>query len=96
MDGVTQMPLVYYVYPEHLGLAQQKFAVTRRALEIFAPLFGEYPFLSEKYGMAEFPWGGAMEHQTMTSMAECRRVIHQQRRLIIAHGGHQWWGDLLR
>ncbi|HYV06195.1 MAG TPA: hypothetical protein VFB82_16475, partial [Blastocatellia bacterium] len=68
MDGVTKMPLVYYVYPEHLAIAQQKFAVTRRALEIFAPLFGEYAFLSEKYGMAEFPWSGAMEHQTMTSM----------------------------
>ena len=74
MDGVTQMPLVYYVYPEHLALAQQKFAVTRRALEIFAPLFGEYPFLSEKYGMAEFPWGGAMEHQTIPHGSECGRV----------------------
>ncbi len=97
MDGVTQMPLVYYVYPEHLGVAQQKFAVTRRALEIFAPLYGEYPFLTEKYGMAEFPWSGAMEHQTMTSMGS--NVVGSATNngeLIIAHElAHHWWGDLV-
>jgi aminopeptidase N len=97
MDGVTTMPLVYYVYPEHLGVAQQKFAVTRRALEIFAPLYGEYPFLTEKYGMAEFPWSGAMEHQTMTSMGS--NVIGSATNngeLIIAHElAHHWWGDLV-
>ena len=97
LDGVTQMPLVYYVYPEHLALARQKFAVTRRAMEIFAGLFGEYPFLNEKYGMAEFPWNGAMEHQTMTSMGE--RTVGSPTntgQLTIAHElAHQWWGDLV-
>ncbi|HTG16934.1 MAG TPA: M1 family metallopeptidase, partial [Blastocatellia bacterium] len=97
MDGVTKMPLVYYVYPEHLALAQQKFAVTRRALEIFAPLYGEYPFLSEKYGMAEFPWGGAMEHQTITSMgASIIGSATNNGELVIAHElAHHWWGDLV-
>jgi aminopeptidase N len=97
MDGVTKMPLVYYVYPEHLALAQQKFAVTRRALEIFAPLYGEYPFLSEKYGMAEFPWGGAMEHQTITSVgASIVGSATNNGELVIAHElAHHWWGDLV-
>jgi aminopeptidase N len=91
------MPLVYYVYPEHIDLARLKFGVTRRALEIFAPLFGEYPFLREKYGMAEFPWSGAMEHQTITSMgASVVGSLSNNGQSIIAHElSHHWWGDLV-
>ncbi|HKP87142.1 MAG TPA: M1 family metallopeptidase [Blastocatellia bacterium] len=96
LDG-TKMPLAYYVYPEHFELAQLKFAVTRRAMEIFAPLFGEYPFLNEKYGMAEFPWSGGMEHQTLTSLGgSVVGSLASSNQSIIAHElAHQWWGDLV-
>jgi aminopeptidase N len=96
LDGVTKMPLVFYAYPEHLEKAQQKFAITRRAMEIYAPLFGEYPFLNEKYGMAEFQWTSSMEHQTMTSLAE--RVVTSDSSgygTIVHELAHQWWGDLV-
>lgn len=94
LDGVTKMPLVFYAYPEHLEKARQKFAITRRALEIYAPLFGEYPFLNEKYGMAEFQWTSSMEHQTMTSLSE--RVVNADSTgygTIVHELAHQWWGD---
>jgi aminopeptidase N len=96
LDGVTKMPLVFYAYPEHLEKAQQKFAVTRRAMEIYASLFGEYPFLNEKYGMAEFQWSASMEHQTMTSLSE--RVVSSENSgygTIVHELAHQWWGDLV-
>ncbi len=37
----------------------------------FSELFGEYPFIKEKYGVAEFLWSfGAMEHQTITGIGD--------------------------
>jgi aminopeptidase N len=97
LDGVTNMPLVYYVYPEHIDFARLKFGVTRRAMEIFAPLFGEYPFLREKYGMAEFPWSGAMEHQTITSMGASivGSAATSGQSVIVHELAHHWWGDLV-
>jgi len=41
---------------------------TTDMLRIFSDLFGLYPFINEKYGHAEFDWGGGMEHQTVSSM----------------------------
>lgn len=97
LDGVTRMPLVYYVYPEHLELARAKFAVVRSAMEIYAGLFGEYPFLGEKYGMAEWPFSGAMEHQTMTSMSSSivGALTGNQQATIVHELAHHWWGDLV-
>lgn len=97
LDGVTKMPLVYFVYPEHLELARAKFAVVRSALEIYAGLFGEYPFLGEKYGMAEWPFGGAMEHQTITSINSSLvgSVTNNQQATIVHELAHHWWGDLV-
>ena len=80
----------------NLAAAAAKFPAARQAMEIFAPLYGEYPFLQEKYGMAEFQWGGAMEHQTMTSMGE--RIVDSTgaSQSVIAHElAHHWWGDLV-
>ena len=86
------VPVDYYVYPEDFAWAQDGFSVTVPQMEYFRTIYGEYPFEDEKYGMAEFPWGGAMEHQTMTSIGECC-LDHSS---MIAHEtAHQWWGDLV-
>jgi hypothetical protein len=55
----------------------------------YAGIFGEYPFIAEKYGHAQFLWGGGMEHQTCTSLGVFNEYI-------VAHElSHQWWGDLV-
>ena len=83
------MNLEHYVYPNHFNLVQSNYALTVDMLEGFSERFGLYPFIDEKYGHAEFVWGGGMEHQTLTSMGG------YSQHLISHELGHQWWGDMV-
>lgn len=58
-----------------------------QTMNLFCNLLGMYPFHKEKYGHCMAPFGGGMEHQTMTSIGFFDFYID-------AHElGHQWWGD---
>jgi aminopeptidase N len=95
-SGPEDMEVMYYVYPELLDLAKIDFANTVPQIEFYSDVFGEYPFLGEKYGMALIPGGTAMEHQTCTSYPA--QVINGEQGYdwLIAHElAHQWWGDLV-
>ena len=82
------MPLSLYTYPNTLVAPQEKLGEFMDMLAFFHGVFGDYPFLSEKYGVAQFPWGGGMEHQTITSQ------VHFQSAILNVHElAHQWWGD---
>ncbi len=83
------MPIDFYVYPENYNLSHTNYLKTKNMISFFADKFGEYPFFDEKYGHADFGWGGGMEHQTLTSMGGYSEWL-------IAHElAHQWWGDLI-
>lgn len=85
------MEVRYFVYPEYYSEAVANYGITVGAIEFFAQTFGEYPFVTEKYGMAHFPWGGGMEHQTCTSLLyswyDSYVIVHEL--------SHQWWGDYI-
>lgn len=79
--------IVNYVYPESLASAQTNTAITVDIMELFSNRFEEYPYASEKYGHAQFGWGGGMEHTTVSFMGSFSRGL-------IAHElAHQWFGD---
>lgn len=87
-DGTT-MPLPYFVFPQALDVAKQELADTPDMLDYFNAVFGDYPFKKEKYGMAQFAWGGGMEHQTITSLGSFGDYL-------VAHElAHQWWGNMI-
>ncbi len=66
---------------------QDDIDVTKDIMDVFTELFGPYPFRNEKYGHYLWPWGGGMEHQTMTGMGNFSFYL-------IAHElGHSWFGD---
>ncbi|WP_375444275.1 M1 family aminopeptidase [uncultured Fibrella sp.] len=83
------MPVTHYVFPEDLASVKTALTETNNMIKVFSDLFGTYPFIREKYGHAQFRWGGGMEHQTATSIIKSAMT-----RTTISHElMHQWFGD---
>jgi aminopeptidase N len=80
-------PIVNYIYPESLVNFQPQMSQTPLIMNLFESLFEIYPFHNEKYGHAQFGWGGGMEHTTVSFM------VNFDRQLIAHEMAHQWFGN---
>lgn len=76
-----------YDNPATLPNFQNDINETVDFLELYADLFGPYPFADEKYGHCMAPISGGMEHQTMTTQGFFNPTLtcHEL--------AHQWFGD---
>lgn len=76
-----------FVYPEDLSSWQAGTPDIISTIQLYDSLLIPYPFKDEKYGHAQFGWGGGMEHQTMTF------VVNTWHPLLAHECAHQWFGD---
>ena len=82
------MPVEFFIYPENDSPQNRAgWEQVTDMMGVFRPLFGEYPFVDEKYGLYNFPFGGGMEHQTMTGQSGFTQSLTSHEL------SHQWWGD---
>ncbi|MGC4041186.1 MAG: M1 family aminopeptidase [Flavobacterium sp.] len=82
----TTYPIVNYVFPEHLSLAQANLAQVPSFLDFYESILGTYPFHNEKYGNAEVTYSG-MEHPTVSFISDYDRYMMEHEM------AHQWFGD---
>ena len=88
-NGAYTMPIHFYSFPGNYDANYRINSLVKDMIGCFSELFGEYPFVDEKYGQADFLWGGGMEHQTCTSYGSWSEGL-------FAHEiAHQWWGDMI-
>jgi len=93
--GTDELPLSFWVYPQDSAKAVVDFASTGQMVTLFSELFGEYPFLTEKFSIAQAELAGAMEHQTCVSWGLSVQG-NSSNEWIVAHElAHHWWGNLV-
>jgi len=85
-------PLDYYVFQEDLTSSQTGVVQIPEAIQFFSSIFGPYPFSSEKYGMTQLGFYGAIENQTNT----IQNSLSSSWIIISVHElSHMWFGDMI-
>lgn len=89
------MNINYYVLPDKLEDAEFAFDDHPSYLKVLSDLYGEYPFIKEKYGAAQITWSqGAMESQTITGIGT--NFISKAKffsSMMLHEVAHSWWGN---
>jgi aminopeptidase N len=89
LETGDSIEILNYVYPETLAETRAQTPLIINPFKLYNQLFGLYPFADERYGHAQWNWGGGMENQTMSFMGSFGYDL-------LAHElGHQWFGDFI-
>jgi len=88
-DNADTMKIHFYVFPDNYDRYFELNSQVKDMLWVFSQIYGEYPFIKEKYGHADCLLSGAMEHQTCTSFGVWTDWLY------VHELAHQWWGDMV-
>lgn len=81
------LPILNYVFPEDYDEIKNQTPFLQPVMRFYDSIIAPYPYMDEKYGHAQFGWGGGMEHQTMSFMGGFGYELMAHELL------HQWYGD---
>ncbi|MBC8185075.1 T9SS type A sorting domain-containing protein [candidate division KSB1 bacterium] len=89
------LTIMSFAFQEDYNDALIDFDNIKDMIRILESYYGEYPYMNEKYGIAEYMgyWGG-MEYQTLTCVKPYSITgTHAYDDLFVHELAHQWWGD---
>ena len=103
-DKWGDLPLDFYVLPGSLEKAKLQFEQAKPMIEIYAKIFGDYPFTKDGYKLIEVPYSG-MEHQTAVTYGNRFANGYLEKDwtgvgvspkfdfIIIHESAHEWFGN---
>jgi aminopeptidase N len=91
-DYGETFPIDYYIFDEDYSSAVAGVERLPEVINLFSILFGKYPFDTEKYGMSQLGYYGAIENQTNTIQNNMSpdwfdTSVHEL--------AHMWFGDMI-
>lgn len=91
----NQMELNYFIFNKDYEKAIIDLSDTKQILLTFENLFGEYPFIRDKFSVNEIIYGrGAIENQTIVGIGKdlfSGKNFHKD--VFIHEIAHSWWGN---
>lgn len=91
----NKLNIEFFVFPKDSVKAVNDFSDIRNYINTFEKIFGEYPFVEEKYSVSEILYGrGAIENQTIVGVGKdlfSGKKLHKD--VFIHELAHSWWGN---
>lgn len=84
----------HFVFPYLYSAALEAYNITIPAMEYLASIYGEYPFMGDKFGTFNVNGNVAVEEQTLVALpGGVVDAGHSYDWLFVHELAHMWWGD---
>ena len=89
------LKMIFYTLSNDKNKDTELLKSAEEYLSFYAGLFGQYPWIQEKFGIVQTPYWG-MEHQTAIAYGNNHKKTNLGYDFLLFHEiGHEWWGNFL-